>query len=334
MLGISSAGSAQERPPSATDDCEAHGPPIVILLNGPRWSPAFRKQVLSNLQATLRDQGFSLCTNQALEARAPATVEIRTHELPRVSVGIEIRDRVTRKRVSRSVDLAEFPQDARALALAVASDELLRASWMELALSDSAAFVRPPPPAVRNTVARETRQAARTWLGLAFAWESYRGGEHHLGGDFTLTHWFRSRIRRRPPRWGLDLSLGGRSGLRAQSTSGSVRATVFSAGLVLLVRLASGSTSGLSALLGTRIAYVSFEGDARAPARDDQKAGILGEARIGLRASLRVHRAIKLRIDGGALVPIQGVEAQDGEERVTAATSVGAFLNSGVAFGF
>jgi len=106
-------------------------------------------------------------------------------ELPRCAADaseflVTVDDAATRKSVRRSVDLADIPAATRPRALALAVAELLRASWLELALPTAPAPASPVPEPVRDTVrlrmvaalprAGSPRAAPRwaPWVGLGF----------------------------------------------------------------------------------------------------------------------------------------------------------------------
>ena len=103
---------------------------------------AQRAGVLSDLQHTLAGQGIAACSGDAHPAAAPLAtlaVELSPDDAAKATVDIEVRDAVTHKRVRRDVDLSRIPDDGRAAAIAIESDELLRASWAEIALDTARA---------------------------------------------------------------------------------------------------------------------------------------------------------------------------------------------------
>ena len=77
--------------------------------------------------------------------RLCATVRVASSDQTSVAVSVEVRDAVTEKRVSRDVDLTRVPADGRAFAIALAVDELVWASWAEIALAKSQRPAKPPP---------------------------------------------------------------------------------------------------------------------------------------------------------------------------------------------
>ena len=121
---------------------------------------------------------------------------------------IAISDHVTSKIVVRDLNLTDFPRDSWPLALAIACDELLRASWLELSIAPPAK-TESAPAAVRETVDRDIQAAVRqqTFPGTLFvsgALNWYSGGATLFGADLG--------VRKRFGAWGGSLSLGGRRG--------------------------------------------------------------------------------------------------------------------------
>jgi hypothetical protein len=86
-----------------------------------------------------------------------AIVDILRASPSSVEVVVDVSDSVTHKRVSRALDLEAIPPDARNLAVAVGTDELLIASWMEVAIPSKGKkkSAAPPPPAVARGVYHE-----------------------------------------------------------------------------------------------------------------------------------------------------------------------------------
>ena len=126
------------------------------------WNEAQRASVLSDLQHTLAGQGIAACSADAHPAAAPLAtlaVELSPDDTAKATVDIEVRDAVTRKRVRRDVDLSRIPDDGRAAAIAIEADELLRASWAEIALDTA----RARRGAGRRPDRRSSAASSRCW---------------------------------------------------------------------------------------------------------------------------------------------------------------------------
>src|SRR3982751_5563873 len=191
LLALCFAGLLVPSPVAAQATCAGDGPWVQLQLGAGAWSEAQRASVLSDLQHTLAGQGIAACSARAPPARrAPAalTVDVSPDDTAKATVDIEVRDAVTRKRVRRDVDLSRIPDDGRAAAIAIEADELLRASWAEIALDTARARQADARPQVVGSV-RQVLAPARVGdagtLGARGVFERYFGGGALtlVGGD-------------------------------------------------------------------------------------------------------------------------------------------------------
>lgn len=290
-------------------------PAVSVTFVGDAWTDAFRSRVLGELAGALAAQDMVACTEaQAAGREVVAQIELRTLGLPRVAVVIEVSDRVTDKRLARDIDLASFPEDGRALALAVASDELMRASFLELAMADAPAPVRPPPPAVTRIVAREVERAApsMTILGVLAAIEAYGGGETQLGGDLFLSHGLGTQV-------ALSISVGARRGLTRQGQHGTVTSSTLGGSLELRWLPGEGDLRpGLA--LGVRAAQIFFEAEAAEGGVSRNDGGLVVTPTMAGTLDVRLGAGFVLHLALGAGFPVRAVAALDDGERVTAAS--------------
>ncbi|MAT23768.1 MAG: hypothetical protein CMN31_16685 [Sandaracinus sp.] len=331
-LSLSAASfAAAQTPEEGTVDASAESAPLCrprraflsVRLPG-AWVPGQRGAVVAELRAALRVQGFDLCLADGRwpEDREPVAqlaLEVRRAGVVRIVV----RDVVTDKHVWRELPLAEMPPDSRPLAVAIAADELLRASWAELLLADAPPPAEEPPPEVRAVVERAAEQvveretAARPWwLSLAFAVERYGGGERHLGGSLRLERWVHPRV-------GLRLALGARGGLTTDGQRGAIESRVLAGDLTLLGTLWGDPSDGPQAvvLAGLAVRWVRFRGvgDEGVSARTD--AGVAAFVRGG--AGLRwAFGPLRLGLEAGLGAPIAGVAALEDGEAVTAVSEL------------
>lgn len=124
------------------------------------------------------------------------------------------------KRVSRDIDLLHIPEDGRALVIAQAADELLRASWAELLVADAPKPRREVPPEIVRAVSPPAppspeARAPRVELGASVALEHFGSGLTQVGPDVSVGIF--------PfPRVGAIARAGIRSGARAEAATGSV----------------------------------------------------------------------------------------------------------------
>ena len=142
--------------------------------------------MIRRLKLELAGRGIAVCTArpQGPASEPLATLALAPSESGERSIrlDIEVRDAVTAKRVGREIDLSSVPADGRPDVVALAADELLRASWAELALP------RAPPPAVPLDPAlrdRLTPKAARA-TGLPFFVSFIPRSEREIYGGESL----------------------------------------------------------------------------------------------------------------------------------------------------
>jgi len=136
-------------PAAAAPRCRADGPWVLVQLRADGWTAEQRARVIEDLGQALAPQaiGACVCGERPSQGAPPLATLTIAVDAARGGAGatIEVRDEVTGKRLDRDVDLARIPADGRAAAVAIEADELLRASWAELAL-DTFAQGAPPPP--------------------------------------------------------------------------------------------------------------------------------------------------------------------------------------------
>ncbi len=139
---------------------------------------------------------------------------------------IVIEDSVTGKTLTRDVELRNVPPDGRALAIAVAIDELLRASWAELAVLPLGQAT--PPKPVAQTIDAALRQRRerlmRAELGASAAFELDEAARR-AGADIRAGIWvFHDRA-------ALRTRFGYRTANSVSSTNGAMDADSFLAAL-------------------------------------------------------------------------------------------------------
>jgi hypothetical protein len=314
-------------------DCGRAGRPWVsVAFGGQAWTAERERSVLEDLRAGLRLKGIDACRLGSEGGEPPlALLELEAVEQERVSVGIEVHDALTEKRVSRDLDLRRVAEDARPLAIAAAADELLRASWAELALSDAPAPSRPPPPEVQEAMRRSFSAAhlstggnakalgggassARDHaFGARGAFEHHGAGHAQLGAEAYLGVWFE-------PRWGFELGAGLREGLSRDADHGSVQSRALtSAADVTFALLPRGGGLELAGKLGVSLASVRMRGRPNAGAVAAEGAGVDVHARGGFALAYALWPALALRADLAAGLPLRSIEAHD-DDRLAAST--------------
>src|SRR5262245_3856248 len=155
LLALCVASAVSPSMAAAAAGCAGDGPWVQLQIGAEGWSEAQRATVLSDLQHTLASQGIAACSGDAHPAAAALAmlnVDLSPEDKAKATVDIEVRDAVTHKRVRRDVDLSRIPDDGRAAAIAIEADELLRASWAEIALDTARARQAETRPQVVGTV--------------------------------------------------------------------------------------------------------------------------------------------------------------------------------------
>jgi hypothetical protein len=282
------------------------------------------------LTAGLAARGIRVCPRTAAETAesAPlADIRLTAEPAETVDVSVEVRDAITEKRVGRDLDLTRVPVDGRAFSVALAADELLQASWVELALErGKKAPVRPPPEVEKTveTALRAGRVLPPARLGARAAAEHFEGGQVHLGADATLeaplTPWLR-----------LGLALGARQGNSVESERGRVMSNALGAEarLDLVYYRRPRLDAWLSA--GVRGSRVQFEGKAAPGSLDSNYDDFALFARGGPGAALRVAGPFWLNAGVAVGAPLRAVEAEDGSSAATGVSGLELSLGVGVA---
>jgi hypothetical protein len=308
-LGMATAAAQAEAAPG----CGRAGRPWVsVAYSGEAWDPKLRASVTADLRAGLDLQGIDACPLGTQGGERPlALIEMRASEDNRVAVSIDVHDAVTEKRVLRDVDLHKVPSDGHGLTLAVAAEELLRASWAELALIDHPAPAREPPPEVRQVVERSLGGRARFLLGARAAFEQSAQGLSWLGGDALFAHWPLDRL-------GYELALQVRHGLPERSVRGEVESNALGGAAALLFAPSGRSrATAWQVRLGLSALSVGFDGVADGSAEAVQARGLDLHAQLGVGLRQRLVRGLDLSLDAGVGAPLRSVAALDGDTRVT-----------------
>ncbi len=252
--------------------------------------------------------------------------------LQTVAVVIEVHDALTSKRLFRDIALDAIPVDAHPLTIALAIEELLWASWAELALGTTRNTQVSVPPAVTHQLAdllETPRPPPRYDLGatLASEWFSH-GGLVQLGSDLRLGFWATRRL-------AVIARLGLRSSPPVRAPNGNIRASAAVAGLGVRVPVAaSGHRRGID--LGARLdgERVTFLASA-----DPGAVGGSGSATALLAASavtgwLSLGSRLRIEAEAGVIAPLRPVFAVDTEQRVVGVAGVGLSVSLGISARF
>jgi hypothetical protein len=304
----------------AAAKCGVERPWVKVELRARGWTEAQRQRVLVNLEHTFSAQGIDSCLEGAApESQALATLSIDIGPESRASVEIEVRDSVTHKRVAREIDLRPIPDDGRELAVAIEADELLRASWAELALDTERARAAKPRPQVVESVRQvlaPARVHASSTLGARVAGEYYPGAQTTLlGGDALGSIGL-------GPRVALELAAGMRTSPPFSAEHGTVRALALGGGARLLFRLAGSDGASLDAGAGCSGSWLQFRAEPTAPASGSPYGDLLIVARIGFVGRLALGRVLEISAGLSGGEALRGAQATDAGRVVAGATGL------------
>lgn len=290
--------------------------------------PAFAKAVRSDLRAGLVPSHIDVCD----EPNDSGTDPLARVTLEQIGAGarysLNVTDSVTHKRVARDLSLENLPADGRAFALAVAAEELLRATWAELALRGADNAPTTAPPEVRAIVEKaEPASAAASrpvGLGARLSFEHFLGGQTHYGVDvfgvMPLGEWA-----------GGFLALGGRRALSEAAPHGAIGAGALSAELGLSLSLWRRGGLELGAFVSARVLRLSFEPEPEGSASAKAEQGLVVTSRAGLGFAFGKLGAVRAYSALGAGLPLKSFSAADDGQTITGASKLELFVSTGLA---
>lgn len=331
---LSAARGAQ-----AADDpvasCGGPGHPGIVLRTA-GIDGALDAKIAEQLAVALAGRDFGLCSPENAEG-AVAELDIGNGGAAGVSLSLSVRDQVTDKRVSRDIDLRRIPEDGRALVIAEAADELLRASWAELLVVDAPRPRRDVPPEVTRTLPAmqaemppppPMRRAPLVELEVAGAFEHYGSGHTQLGPDISAGVFPLARM-------GAVARLGIRSAARADSASGSVDPSGIAGALaVLFAALPREGMIGFDAGAELFVTRVHYEATALPGAQARSDAGTAVHASAVGRGWAVVARPLRATLGVALGAPLHTVRAVASGDTIASVSGVllGANLGLGAAW--
>ncbi len=284
--------------------CGRARPWIRVAFSGAGLPADLARSVLADLRAGLAELDIDTC--ESASGEPIADVVLAADRAETVAVAIDVRDGVTEKRVGRDVDLSDVPDDGRSLAIAVAAEELLQASWAELALRTAPAPSLPPPPEVTRAVTRSLPPPgpARSAVGARAAIETYGGGQTHYGADAFTRVVLGSRI-------AAEVAFELRGATTAAAEHGDVAGSGVGGNAGLRVGMLDPDRPlRLDATAGLRALRVTFEGRADGAAIESERTAFAVVGALGLSLGWRFDVAfVELALGGG--LPIRSVDATD-----------------------
>ena len=287
--------------------CNAGRRPWIQFVANTESQPTGFEHIVRHVRAELDRKGIGVC----FEGRGEpiAIVQLFSTSKDAVEVIVDVRDAITHKRVSRTLDLRSIPPDARPLAIAVGTDELLIASWVEVAVKDEDAEL---PAEVTDVVSDELAGERSAEAGAAVTFESYDGGQEFIGVDMRGGVWLLERF-------AATLRLGLRRGFEETSPNGQVRADAWLLGLGIRIAVTAPSrpfgVDVVGRLDALRASYVP-EADPGIVARPREATAIIASA--GVAPTLQPVSTLRISVDGTLGAPLRSVRATDTGEEVSA----------------
>lgn len=312
--------------PSAAAACGTASRPWVAV-HAPAELPGSVRGFVDLLRAELASRGIDLCaeTSEGAAAAAPiATIDVASSP-DEVTLSVEVHDAVTAKHVSRDVSLGGVPADSRPLTVALAADELLRASWAELALRRAPPTARPVPPEVTQTVRESVASSPtpppappRVLLGVDAALERFASGTTFYGADASFAAWI-------VPRVAASLHAGLRSGAVIHASDGQVQPEGWLAGVGAQVGMTPPGMLrwGIDALARFDVEHVGFTPTAYGPAVGVQGSALAVLTELGAQAWLRILPTLRLGVRCVAMLPIRPVDATDAGREIAGVSGAG-----------
>ena len=327
-LGTSLAGAANAQPASPT--CGSTGRPWVEITAPADASRTVRSSV-DLLRAELASRGIDLCTEIPVSGGPAPVATIELSSSPsEVSLDVEVHDAMTAKHVGREVSLRGIPPDGRPLTIALAADELLRASWAELALRSAPPPPRPVPVEVTRTVRESVAPVVapapsqpRVLLGVDAAFEHFTSGASLYGPDVRFAAWI-------VPRLAATLHLGLRSGSVIGAADGEVQPEAWLAGVgaQLTVTPPELLRWGIDAVARFDVEHVSFTPTPVASAVGTSGSDFALVAGLGAQTWLRLFPTLRVGAQVVALLPLRSVVPTDAKVDIAgvSGSGVGAML--------
>ena len=310
---------------AVTSECAGDKPWVAVVAHLPA---AFADAVRSDLRAGLLPSSIDVCEVGPSTLRPLARVVVAEVEAGRARYSVDVTDSVTQKRVGRDLALDQLPADGRALALAVAAEELLRASWAELALRGvhSAGTVAPPEvrAVVESSTPRSRPPARYTAVGARLAFERFLGGQTHYGADLFGAAPL-GRIA------GGLLAVGARRALSEHAPHGSLGATALSVEAGVSLAFFRRPGLDLGAFISGRLLRVSFEPEAADGVVARAQSGLAVISRVGLTFAFGSPGLLRSYSALGAGIPLKSFSVSDTGGVVTGVSKLELFASTGLA---
>jgi hypothetical protein len=302
------------------------GPPerAWIAIQTPERAPHEQldwQDVVRHVAGELSVRGVDLCT-LGKSTRPLARLRLASETATRVRITLVTGD-TEQRLAARSLELGSVPDDARLLAIAVATDELLAANWREV---ERRAHGQLRPQETTNAappVPTPLRDEPRFELGPVFAFDSFAGGQRLLGVDARGALRF-------GPRLALTARAGLRQGLPRAAPHGSLHATALLGGLGLRLELSTARRLRLDLFGRADALRLGASAYASSGATDRSETGVAIVTLGGLDLRLLLSRSVRVLLEAGAGGAPRPVHITDAGQRVSGVSGLAITLGGGV----
>ncbi len=273
---------------------------IALRFEGTSWDPSEQALTREQIRAGFSLIRLALCSPGERADSPLATVVLRADEGDQTRVTLVLDDPLTSKRVERNVELSRYDSAGRALVLSVVTEELMRASWAELALvrdqrdaqqpeqpqrPPSPTKLAVPPPEVTAIVDRSLPTPPRRLaLRLSPNVELHATSQRYLGGALGLV--FDAGASQR---WTFGVSA--QSGLAKRTSEGELQSNLAAVTAAWQYRLLRAGRWSLDGGVGVSGGLLTLAGSANG---SDQR--LLGREASGLVAAGRGQTAVELAL--------------------------------------
>jgi len=275
---------AVARAEGAAFDPEACVAGVRVAVGPPTIDPATARQILEQITSELGPQRASRCEDAATR------VDVDLADPDRARVVVEAQEGEARRRIERTIDLAPIAEDGRALAIAIAVDEVAREVREQLAIRPRIPAPRPPrsPPRSEPELATPRLRRPSYGLGSALALDAFTTGQVLVGPDARAVALL-----------GDHVGVVAHGGVRGALAWSGAHREAWAFGASLEVAKDTRAPSGVSGTIGVDGWLVR--------ARPDVVATIAPS--LGGAAWIRLAPSLRLTLDGRAALPVVPLRA-------------------------
>jgi hypothetical protein len=327
ITGVLTASESAQADAVACDPQKSH---VSVAFIG-EFSEEIREGALSDLSAALLPQRLGVCQDSQVSGVPKSVSLVKLELLEGSRVRIEVDDSLTDKTVARDIRLEDPKDSASALIIAVAIDELLRATWAELSIKEAppkeperAPLEPPEPQASRPPTKSDPAGFPVHRVAVEGALDAFVEGSAFFGANIVYGSSFFGRLE-----W--DAFAGPRV-VRAKNASqlGQVRADAVAFGAEVGLPVIATSDFYFGPELGLGLMHAWFRGQAESnaerPATGSEFQGWSFTARAGMGARLHFGGAflgaatrvgypllaLEVRDDSGVVGGMTGLEWSSG----------------------